>query len=65
MTREQARQEIEARGGRVSSSVSRRTDVLIVGARPGSKLQEAQKLGIPTWDEEEFLRHLRESPVEQ
>jgi DNA ligase (NAD+) len=65
MTREQARQEIEARGGRVSSSVSRRTDVLIVGARPGSKLQEAQKLDIPTWDEEEFLRHLRESPVEQ
>ncbi len=63
MPRERARAEIERRGGRVTDSVSRRTDYLIVGANPGSKLQKARQLGIPQLDEEKFLALLAENPV--
>jgi len=53
-SREEATEEIERRGGRVTSSVSSRTDYVIVGAKPGSKYQRAQELDITTLDEEEF-----------
>lgn len=51
MTREQVRAAIEARGGRVTSSVSRRTDYLIAGADPGSKLDRARELGVEILEE--------------
>jgi DNA ligase (NAD+) len=54
MTRSQAKERIEGLGGRVSSSVSRSTDFVVVGENPGSKLSEAQRLGIRIIDEEGF-----------
>lgn len=56
MTRDQARKLIEALGGRVASSVSKKTDFVIAGKDPGSKYAEAQRLGITILDEEEFKR---------
>ena len=46
---------IESLGGRVSSSVSKKTDYLIVGHNPGSKLQKAQRLGVKALNEDEFV----------
>ncbi len=60
MTREEAKNLIESLGGRVTNSVSRKTDYLIVGENPGSKLQKAQALGVPTLSEEEFFRLIEE-----
>ncbi len=55
-SREKARQIIEKFGGRVSSSVSKNTDMVIVGEDPGSKLDDAKKLGISVINEEEFKK---------
>ncbi len=55
MTREQAEQKIFEGGGRVSGSVSRKTDFVLVGADPGSKARKAQELGVRILDEKEFL----------
>ncbi len=51
-SREQAAAFIEAHGGKVTGSVSRNTDYLLLGENPGSKLTRAQSLGIPTLDED-------------
>ena len=51
LSREQAKDLIEKHGGRVASSVSRKTKYVVVGESPGSKLDEAHKLGIATLDE--------------
>ncbi|MDP2887190.1 MAG: NAD-dependent DNA ligase LigA [Ignavibacteria bacterium] len=56
LTRDQARQMIENSGGHVASSVSSKTDYVVVGIDPGSKLNTAQKLGVQTLREEEFIR---------
>ncbi len=53
-TREEAKQLIEAKGGTVASSISKHTTALIVGESPGSKLDKAKELGVPTMSEEEF-----------
>ena len=55
MTREEAKERLEALGARVSGSVSRRTTAVIVGENPGSKLARAEQLGVPTLDEQAFL----------
>jgi len=53
-TREEAQEAIQSLGGQITSSVSRKTSYVIVGETPGSKLEKAKKLGIPTLDESEF-----------
>ncbi len=60
-TRGQATAEITARGGKVTGSVSKKTDYVIAGADPGSKLTKAQELGVPVLDENAFSALLAES----
>jgi DNA ligase (NAD+) len=60
MTRSEAKGLIQRKGGRVASTVSQKTDYLVVGASPGSKLRMAQDLGVSTLDEDEFLKLLGE-----
>jgi len=55
-TREAAKAAVEARGGRVVASVSRKTDLVVAGEAAGSKLEKARKLGIDVIDGEEFQR---------
>ena len=52
--RDEIREKIELRGGKVTESVSKKTSVVIVGEKPGSKYDKAQKLGIEIWNEEKF-----------
>lgn len=53
-TRDEARALIEARGGRVNSSVSKKTDYVVIGEAAGSKLDKAQALGVTVIDEDSF-----------
>ncbi|RIU91332.1 NAD-dependent DNA ligase LigA [Oceanobacillus picturae] len=53
-TRTEAKEQIEAKGGSVTGSVSKKTDILIAGEDAGSKYDKAQKLGITIWDEQEL-----------
>lgn len=55
ITRDKASEIIESLGGKVSSSVSSNTSVVVVGDSPGSKYDKALALGIPIWQEDEFL----------
>ena len=55
ITRSEAKEKIEFLGGKVSGSVSKNTDVVIVGVNPGSKYEDAIRLGITIWDEEKFI----------
>ncbi len=59
LSRDEAKDLIESLGGKNTSSVSKKTDVVIVGSSPGSKYDDAIKLGITIWDEEEFLNNSR------
>ncbi len=59
-TREQAKQLIEAHGGKVASSISKHVNYVLVGEDAGSKLEKAKKLGIATIDEEEFKDMLQQ-----
>ena len=56
LTREDATAKIEALGGKVSGSVSKKTDYVLAGEDAGSKLDKAQKLGVKIVDEAEFLK---------
>ena len=58
MARGEAEAKIEAAGGKVSGSVSKKTSYLLAGAEAGSKLDKAQQLGVPVIDEAEFLKLL-------
>jgi DNA ligase (NAD+) len=55
LTRDQAGALIEGEGGRVASSVSKKTDYVLAGEEAGSKLEKAIKLGVPVIDQEELL----------
>ena len=61
-TRDEAGAMIEAQGGKVSGSVSKKTSYVVAGEAAGSKLRKAQELGIPVLTEEEFLTMLGSRP---
>jgi DNA ligase (NAD+) len=58
-TRDEAAAAIETAGGKVTSSVSKKTTAVIAGDEPGSKLEKAKKLGVPVWTEDELEKALR------
>ncbi len=59
MERTEAEKAVKARGGKASSSVSKKTDYLVAGASAGSKLAKAQELGIKIIDEAAFVEMLK------
>ncbi len=60
MPRDEAKKRVQALGGRVTSSISKNVDFVVVGEKPGSKYQRAQRLGLKIINEEEFLRLIGE-----
>jgi len=64
MPREEAARRIERAGGKVSSSVSKKTDAVIAGEDAGSKLEKAKALGVAVWDEARFAAALRKAGAE-
>jgi DNA ligase (NAD+) len=58
LTRDEAKSRIEQMGGKVTGSVSKKTDYVIVGAEPGSKYDKALELGVAVLDEEGLLELL-------
>ena len=61
-TRDSVNEAIIERGGKVSSSVSKKTDYVVVGSEPGSKAGKAAELGVPTLDEKSFIELLQNGP---
>jgi len=59
MSRDEAKDRIRAAGGTVSESVSKKTSYVVAGEAPGSKLEKAQKLGIPVLDEDGLRKLLK------
>ena len=60
MGRDEATQMLQALGARVSGSVSSKTKCLVAGEKAGSKLEKAEKLGIPVMNEDQFLSLMAE-----
>jgi DNA ligase (NAD+) len=61
LERAEAEKAVKARGGKATSSVSKNTSYLVVGASPGSKVAKAQQLNVPILDETEFLKLLEKT----
>ena len=61
LTRQEAGEKVEALGGKVSSSVSKKTDYVVVGEEPGSKYDKAVELGITILNEMEFLKLIEDA----
>jgi DNA ligase (NAD+) len=59
MSRDDAKAEIERRGGKVAGSVSKKTDLVVAGEEAGSKLEKARSLGVKVIDEQEFAALLK------
>jgi DNA ligase (NAD+) len=64
MSRQEAEEKIARLGGKVTGSVSKKTDLVIAGEKAGSKLEKAEKLGIQVMDEAGFLQILESTPLE-
>jgi len=62
VSRTRAEQMIKEHGGKTSSSVSKKTDFVLAGQNPGSKLTKAQQLGIKVINKEQFLKMLDGQP---
>jgi DNA ligase (NAD+) len=62
LSRDEARNRIQACGGKVSGSVSKKTDYVVAGADPGSKLAKAEELGVQVIDEAQLLELLQARP---
>ncbi len=60
MTRSEAKMKIESLGGRVTSSVTKKTGYVVSGKDPGSKAKKARELGIEILDEDAFLKMVGE-----
>ncbi len=60
-TREEAAEKINYYGGKVTSSVSKKTDYVLAGESAGSKLEKAEKLGVTILDEDAFLKMLKDA----
>ncbi|MFS0784485.1 NAD-dependent DNA ligase LigA [Bacillus sp. 1P06AnD] len=58
LTRNEAKEKLEALGAKVSGSVSKKTSLVIAGADAGSKLSKAEELGVEVWDEEKLVAEL-------
>jgi DNA ligase (NAD+) len=63
LTREEAQAMIESRGGKVTSSVSKKTSYVVAGASPGSKLAKAESLGVPLLDQDGLRNLLEHGPA--
>jgi DNA ligase (NAD+) len=58
--RDEAKEKIRLLGGAVSGSVSKKTSFVVAGSEAGSKLTDAERLGVPVLSEQEFLRMIQE-----
>ena len=58
MTRDEAKEKIEAHGGKTTGSVSKKTDYVLAGTEAGSKLDKANELGVTVLDEAAFIKEL-------
>ncbi len=56
MSRDEAKEKIRRLGGKIQGSVSAKTDYLVCGENPGSKIKSAKKLGVPIVEESEFMK---------
>ncbi len=61
MTRDEAKAQLQARGGKVTGSVSKKTDYVVVGENPGSKADKAESLGIEILDEAALRKLLKQT----